>query len=137
MAVSLLMAKASRSSCHRVTTDFRLPSSTVTINNMTGIPDREQVEIVCDCTAPRRGGDPEWSYNNQSLPDKRRNDNEPYVDSDSILRVTSFGEDSSGLYACHSRDVTVEFNLVWYNPGKLLYSFQKGNDFQGWIYRTS
>ena len=120
MAVLLFMVKGSRSSCHRVTTDFRSPISTVTINNMTGIPDREQVEIVCDCTAPRRGGDPEWSYDDRSLPDRLRRDDEPYVDSGSTLKVASFSEDSSGLYACHSRDVTVEFNLVWYNPGKLV-----------------
>ena len=122
MAVLLLTVKAmaSRSSCHRITTDFRLPSSTITINNITGIPDREQVEIVCDCTAPRRAGDPEWSYNDQSLPDQSRRNDEPYIDSGSTLRVTSFNEDSSGLYVCHSRDVTVEFNLVWYNPGKLV-----------------
>ena len=114
------MVKANRSSCHRVTIDFRLPRSTVTINNMTGIPDREQVEISCDCTAPRRAGAPEWSYNDKSLTDQFRNDNEPYVDSDSTLRVNLFSEDSSGLYACHSRDNTVEFNLVWYDPGKFV-----------------
>ena len=116
------MVKASISSCHSVTTDFRLPRNTVTINSIIGIPDREEVEIGCDCTAPRRAGpgDAEWSYNDNTLPDTSRNDDEPYVDSASTLRVNSFSEDSSGLYACNSRDVTMEFNLVWYNPGEYL-----------------
>ena len=119
------MVKASRSDCHSVTTDFRLPRDTITINNIIGIQDREQVEIGCVCTAPRRPGTPEWSYDDQSVPDTSRKDDEPYVDSTSTLRVDSFDEDSSGLYVCDSRDVTVEFNLAWYDPGKLVYSYFK------------
>lgn len=71
--------------------------------------------------APRRTA-PEWSYNDRSLPDTSRNDDDPYVDAvltRVTLRVNSFGEDSSGLYTCHSRDTTVEYNLAWYDPSKL------------------
>ena len=113
--------KADRSSCHSVTTEFRSPSNAVTINNITGIPNGVSVEIRCNCLAPRRTA-PEWSYNDEDLPDRAGGVDEPYVESDSTretLRVDSFGEDSSGLYTCHSRDTTVEFNLAWYNPGEL------------------
>jgi len=114
--------KAGRSSCQSVTTDFRLPSNTITINSITGIPNGEQVEIRCQCLAPKRTA-AEWSYNDESLPTSLDDDDddEPYVDSTLTrvtLRVNSFGEDSSGLYICHSRDTIVEFNLAWYDSGK-------------------
>lgn len=110
-----------RSSCHSITVDVRSPIDNITINGYTGIADEEQVEIICDCLGPRRQTS-EWSYNDKSLPSLPRDDEDPYVESDGprqILRVDSFEEDSSGLYTCHSRDVIVEFNLVWYDPSKL------------------
>ena len=116
------MIKAGRSSCQSVTTDFRSPSNTPTISDIIGIPDRERVEIRCECMD---SGEtlPEWNYDKKDVPDSPRHDDEPYVDTDMtqvILRVDSFEEDSSGLYACHgSNREVVEFNLAWYDPGEL------------------
>ena len=116
------MIKMGRSSCQSVTTDFRSPSNTPTISNIIGIPDRERVEIRCECM-DRGKTDPEWSHNEEDISARSRghDDNDPYVDSDKdrvTLRVDSFGVDSSGLYACHGTDITEEFNLVWYDPGE-------------------
>ena len=120
------MVKADRSSCHSVTAEFRSPSNPVSINNFVGIPNEESVEIRCNCLAPRRKA-PVWSYNDVDLPDTADDIDEPYAESTSstreTLRVVSFKEDSSGLYICHSRDTTVEFNLAWYDPSKLTIAF--------------
>ena len=119
------VVKGDRTSCHSVTTEFRSPINVVTINNITGIPNEQSVEIRCNCLAPRRE-DPEWSYNDEDLPETARDVDEPYIESASTretLRVDLFREDSSGLYTCHSRDTTVEFNLAWYDPGKLTIAF--------------
>lgn len=97
-----------------------MPRDIVTINTITGIPNGEQVEIRCECLAARRTA-AEWSYDDESLPSLPRNDDDPYVKptlTRVTLRVDSFEEDSSGMYRCHSKDTTVEFNLVWYDPGK-------------------
>ena len=113
--------KADRSSCHSVTTEFRSPSNAVAINNIIGIPNGVSVEIRCNCLAPRRTA-PVWSYDDEDLPELADDADDPYVESTSTretLRVNSFSEDSSGLYTCHSRDTTVEFNLAWYDPGEL------------------
>lgn len=115
-----------RCRCRDAMTDFRLPSDAVTINNIIGIPDRVMVEIGCKCLEP--GNDPEWSYNDRDISDRARDDDdddddEAYIVSESpyvTLRVESFEEDSSGLYACYGRDTTVEFNLAWYDPSKLV-----------------
>ena len=116
------MIKVVRCRCRDVMTDFRLPMNTVTINNVIGIPDSEMVEIGCECLEPS-GADPEWSYNDRVISDRgRRDDDEAYIINESpyvTLKVESFEEDSSGLYACYGRDTTVEFNLAWYEPSKL------------------
>ena len=116
------MIKVVRCRCRDVMTDFRLPSDAVTISNIIGIPDGVMVEIGCECLEP--SNDPEWSYIDRDISDRARDDDDeayivsepPYV----TLKVDSFEEDSSGLYACYGRDTTVEFNLAWYDPSKLV-----------------
>lgn len=120
LILDICKVKASRSSCHNVTVNFIRPLNTVTIKGITGIPSEAQVEIRCDCLGPKREA-PEWSFDDRDLPSSSRNNDDPYVDADRTqvtLKVDSFGEDSSGLYRCHSRDTTVEFNLAWYDPSK-------------------
>ena len=116
------MVKPGGSSCRsaNVATDFRRPSNAVTVSSIIGIPDREQVEIRCECMGGRRPGTPDWTYNDRNVSDGPHNNDEPYVNSDATLRVDSFSEDSSGLYTCHGRDRNMEFNLIWYDPGKLV-----------------
>ena len=117
--------------CHNITTEFRAdPEGDVDIvhinNDIIGIPSEAQVEIRCDCLAPRRRPPPEWSYNDIDNVTTNRDwedPSSPYVDHNrprSTLIINSFGEQSSGLYTCHSRDTTISFNLTWYNPGKFV-----------------
>ena len=117
--------------CHNITTEFRADrvedADIVHIinSNIIGIPNEAEVEIRCNCLAPRRRS-PEWSYNdidNVTTDRDWTNPSSPYIDYDgprATLVINSFGEQSSGLYTCHSRDTTIHFNLTWYNPGKFV-----------------
>ena len=133
-AVLLDMVKARGDDlCHNITTEFRADvrdpvedTDIIHINsNVIGVPSETEVEIRCNCLAPRRRS-PEWSYNNIDNVTTNRdwaNPSSPYVDYNgprATLVINSFGEQSSGVYTCHSRDTTIYFNLTWYDPGKFV-----------------
>ena len=111
-------------SCHNITTEFEMSPNIVYINNnLIGIPNGVQVKITCHCLGRRRPA-PEWSYNDNDITATSPNEIDqfsPYIETEgsrAFLRIQAFGEQSSGLYVCHSRDRTEEFNLTWYDPGK-------------------
>ena len=110
--------------CHNITIAFDIESTGfVYINNsIIGIPNGADVQIECDCSSPKRTS-AEWTYNGIDL-NTTQNENDPsspFVDNDgprATLEIDSFEERSSGVYTCHSRDRTDNFNLTWYDPGK-------------------
>ena len=110
--------------CHNITTTFDIKSEFIYINNsIIGIPNGTEVEIECRCLGPRRRS-AEWSFNDNEI-NTARNENDPsspYIETDGpahiFLKIDSFEEKSMGVYTCHSRDRTDNFNLTWYNPGK-------------------
>jgi len=118
--------------CHNITTQFKDPENLVNINGLIGVPDGEKVEIECQCLNPKKGM-AEWTYNEKNVStstttnhdeDDAEEDDGPspvYITTEGsrvTLKVDSFRESSSGLYSCHSRDTTIDFNLTWYDPGK-------------------
>ena len=100
----------------------------VNINDSTfGIPSGVDVRIRCDCSdSGGRGARPRpvWRYGDGGNVTTTRNEEDPsspYVENDgprATLRIRSFSELSPELYICHSRDTTLQFNLIWYDPGK-------------------
>ena len=105
--------------CHNITTEFKLPTNLVNINGLIGIPGGAEVEIECRCLNPKKVC-AEWTYNENNI-STTASENEAYVSTEgprATLSVDSFREGLSGLYTCHSRDKTEDFNLTWYDPGK-------------------
>lgn len=128
---ALLNSVNARGQCNNITTEFRIQSDYVHnfINNsIIGIPDDAEVEIRCHCLTPRKAC-PRWTYNDiENITTSRDEDDpsSPYIDNDgprASLRINSFGEKSSGLYTCHSRDKTEYFNLTWFDLSKSIDRF--------------
>ena len=112
----------SQSSCDDITAEFRRPErqeDTITINGMIGISDRSEVDIRCECTAPR-GVNPNWTHDGELVSNEYKDVQTPYNDIEGArasLRIDSFEEDATGEYSCISKATTEVFNLVWFNPG--------------------
>jgi len=107
--------------CDDITVNFRQPSNRVTISdNIIGIENREEVEIRCECSGPR-GASPVWTKDDNDISTDNKDEVTPYIAADGprhSLRISRFEEDATGQYICDSRDTTVVFNLVWYDPSK-------------------
>jgi len=108
--------------CNDITVNFRQPSDRITVGDIIGIEDGDEVDIRCDCSGPR-GSTAVWTRDNNDISTERNENAQiPYIEVDggrSSLRIPRFEEDSEGEYICDSRDTTVEFNLVRYDPSEL------------------
>lgn len=107
--------------CNDITVDFRQPSNRITISDVIGIEDRDEVEIRCECSEPR-ASNAVWTKDKDNISTEYEDEQTPYIEINggrSSLRIFRFGEDAAGEYTCNSRDTTAVFNLVWYDPSKL------------------